>query len=66
MSVHSISLLDSFSFWFLLVGRGGCPTSCANGVEHSGMFWGARGGCVYLWGWDEKVYTYFRREKRPQ
>lgn len=58
VSVHSISLLDSLSFWFLL---GGCPTSCANGVEHSGMSWGAKGGCVYLWGWDDKVYTYFRR-----
>lgn len=49
MSIHSISLLDSLSFWFLL--GGGCPTSCANRVEHSGMSWVARGGCAYLWGW---------------
>lgn len=48
-------------FWFLLGWEEGCPTSCANGVEHSGMSWGARRGCVYLWGWDKKVYTYFRR-----
>lgn len=45
-SVCSISLLASLSFWFLL----GCSTSYANGVEHSGMSWGARGCCVYSWG----------------
>lgn len=43
-SVCSISLLASLSFWFLL----GCPTSYANGVEHSGMSWGARGCCLLM------------------
>lgn len=60
VSVHSILLLDSLSFWFLL-GRGRSPLLVPMGWSILECLGEPGEAAPIMGGWDEKVYTYFRR-----